>query len=316
MSKINKSKIRHHYIPKFYLKGFTDADPDDPVGKLCVYSKNKKHYSEVLCGVSPDAIAFEKHGYTVRLPDGTMDSETVENIFAEKESKTAPLLKKIISGQKLTKSEFSTFVSDFLAIMAIRTPTTRNTIKPIAIAISRELALKAENKDSFREYINNCVNDGCNIKLNEENMETERLKYIGINERYAVMDSQGALMLSLSIHENINEGLQKAHWQVIGPVKEYKFLTSDNPFISYGKNTNERTFLMPLSKEYCILGSPSPNFKRKDFTKKANQIVKEINSIIVKFAGRNIYCHFKAQSIYDLVKKYKDFTHGISELKE
>ena len=244
----NKPKKKHHYIPKFYLKGFTYPDPDDPDGKLCVYSKDKEHYSEVLCGVSLDAIAFEKHGYTVILSDGTMDSEIIENIFAEKESKTAPLLKKIISGQKLTDNEFSTFVSDFLAIMAVRTPKGRMMIRDKIDVILKEIDSKAIDESSFREYINNRKNQGYNIKFSEENMEKERLKYIDIYKCYKSNSREifeWALILS-GMHEVINKDLMKMEWQICGPVKKYKFLTSDFPVIYTNEKEYATSFLMPV----------------------------------------------------------------------
>lgn len=308
---MNNPKRKHHYIPIFYLKGFTDTS-----GKLCVYSKDKtESYSEVLTGVSPAAIGYEKHGYTVKLPDGTTDSETIENIFAEKESNAALLLEKIIGGQKLADNEFSTFVSDFLVTMAIRTPTTRNMIKPIANTIIKEIALKAKDKEIFREYINNRRKNGYNIRFSDEEIETERQKYINIDGRYEV-DKQESLMWLILMQDNFNQDFQRAYWRVIGPVGEYKFLTSDYPFIYiYEKSKNKKTYIMPLSKDYCIWGSSNSDFMKMNFKKRTNQIAKKFNYYIVKFAGRHIYCHFKAQSIYGLVKKYKDFRPEINELK-
>ncbi len=285
-------------------------------GKLCVYSKAKEEsYSEVLSGVSPDAIGYEKDGYTVRLQDGTKDSETIENMFAEKESNAAPLLKKIIGGQKLTDSEFSTFVSDFLVIMATRTPKAKNMLIPVANAIISKTASKAKDKEAFREYINNRSKNGFNIRFSDEEIETERQKYIKIDHRYKV-DKQESLIWLILMQDNFNQDFQSAHWKVIGPAEEYKFLTSDYPFIYIcEKSNNKKTYIMPLSKDYCIMGSSEADLTKINFTKRSNQVVKKFNSFIVKFADRHIYCHFKAQSIYDLVKKYKDFRPEINELK-
>ncbi|MCK5214372.1 MAG: DUF4238 domain-containing protein [Candidatus Omnitrophica bacterium] len=68
--KLQKPKKRHHYIPVFYLKGFTNKE-----GILYVYDKDRDPVFES----SPEGIAYENHYFSFRTPEGQRDSETVEN---------------------------------------------------------------------------------------------------------------------------------------------------------------------------------------------------------------------------------------------
>ena len=60
------------------------------------------------------------------------------------------------------------------------------------------------------------------------------------------------------------------------------------------------------------MGSHNHITIKKNFT---DNKVKRLNSNIVQLAGRHIYCHFKEQSIYNLVKKYKNYHPKVDELE-
>ena len=127
------TKKRHHYIPVFYLNGFRDKD-----GRLYVYCKNKiNNFNDVLIK-NADSIAFENNGYTIVSPDGTKDSEKIENKFKETEDIAAPLLKKIINRQKLNNEELNVFIWNFIAPIAVRTPAAGNIFKTILKVLGTE----------------------------------------------------------------------------------------------------------------------------------------------------------------------------------
>ena len=268
MSKMNKPKRRHHYIPQFYLKGFTDADPSDPYDKLYVYSKDRiESYGDVMY-LAPKDIGYEKDGYTLRLSDGTTDSEIIENKFAEMDNIAALLLKKILNGQRLNEEESNCFTWNFLTTMSMRTPVAREQCKTIANILKINLKWQ-ENMDPLFGFLQDY-----DFKL-----------------------------------------FRAAKWICFkAPVGSY-FLTSDNPFLSTKWDNKATILILPLSKNYCIVGSTNHDFIINNFTKKANQEIRKINSIIIKSASRDIYCHFKAQSIYGLVRKYKDSRPEIDGLR-
>jgi hypothetical protein len=250
-------KKRHHYIPVFYLNGFSDQDR-----RLCVYDKNKiSNFNDVLIK-NANSTAFENNGYTIISPDGTKDSESIENKFKETEDIAAPLLKKIINGQKLNNEELGVFIWNFIAPIAIRTPLTGSTFKTI-----------------------------WKVRLGIE------------------PDKQETLESQLYTHEGTVEVLRNANWNFFEPLAGNYFLTSDNPFLSIKFDNKNVIFILPLSKEFCAIGSPMKNIPM-DFLKRKAELA---NYYIIKYAYRQVYCHLKDKKIYELVKKYKDEHGKISE---
>jgi hypothetical protein len=85
---MNEPKL-HHYVPRIYLRNFTNAD-----GRLWVYDKQ----SGASFAVSPDKIAAE-HGFNSvpKLFEEAGDPLQVETAFAVMESDAAPVLARILT---------------------------------------------------------------------------------------------------------------------------------------------------------------------------------------------------------------------------
>lgn len=241
-----KKKHRHHYIPRFYLKGFEDQN-----GILYVYNNEIKNYDGILAK-NAKSTAFENNGHTITLPNGAKDSETIENNFKKTEDIAAPLLKKILNGNKLDSKEFDIFIWNFIAPMAIRTPSKKNIFKNI---------------------------------LEELNIN---------NGKQEILESM------VYSHEGTVKVLRNVNWDIIkAPNKKY-FITSDNPFLSIKFTNNVVNFVLPLSKEFCLIGFYGSLVHKKNI----NEIVDNINDYIAKFADRQVYCHLNTKNVFDLVKKY------------
>jgi hypothetical protein len=110
-------KKRHHYIPKFYLKGFIDAK-NKP--NIWVYDKDD---GRVIKATAKN-IAVEKHYFSFLNESGERDSETIENLMAKMESEAAKVLNKIKSCSDLTGDDKLIFAG-FIACMMIRVPNFR-----------------------------------------------------------------------------------------------------------------------------------------------------------------------------------------------
>ena len=88
---------RHHYIPKFYLKGFTDK-----LGKFKIYDVENQRFIKNGKDFSPESYFFEEHGNTFIDQDGYDDS--IETKFFKKEDdEAAKLFEKIKNSSKEDK---------------------------------------------------------------------------------------------------------------------------------------------------------------------------------------------------------------------
>lgn len=132
-------KVRHHYVPRFYLNGFTTGDPP----MLWIYDKEAS--GKRRQAGTGDA-ALEKHYYSIIRDDGTRDSTTIEDAFAEFEDDSAPVLRAIRAGEQLSAAD-RTRLASFMAVLMARVPLARLQTAEIVRTISESAArpiLKAQ----------------------------------------------------------------------------------------------------------------------------------------------------------------------------
>ena len=70
----NDIKRKHHFVPAFYLRGFTDPSSDN---MIWVYNKGSNN---PFCE-KPENIGLEKHYHTFENLDGSKDTNTIEDYF-------------------------------------------------------------------------------------------------------------------------------------------------------------------------------------------------------------------------------------------
>ncbi|MFC1617542.1 DUF4238 domain-containing protein [Candidatus Margulisiibacteriota bacterium] len=81
----NRLSKKHHYLPRFYLKGFANS-----TNGFFVYDKQLDKFFET----SPDSFFFSNNLNTITYPDGN-DSDFLEKIYADIEKKSATSFKNI-----------------------------------------------------------------------------------------------------------------------------------------------------------------------------------------------------------------------------
>lgn len=102
---------RHHYLPQFYLKGFSVA------GQLRVYDREKGEIRKQ----GPKTVAVEKGFYAVRGPGGELDYAEVEKRLGVVESQAAPAIRKLDDeGGELALNERYALAM-FVALLKYRT---------------------------------------------------------------------------------------------------------------------------------------------------------------------------------------------------
>ncbi|MCO8122597.1 DUF4238 domain-containing protein [Stieleria sp. TO1_6] len=113
--------IKHHYVPQFYLAGFTKADQKDSV--FYVFDKVLRKTWES----NPKATGFAKNFHRIENAAGG-DEMVIEKKLAIFEGKWASILKEVIEQQRLPEGEAFEELMMFVAFMAARVPNVRNAI--------------------------------------------------------------------------------------------------------------------------------------------------------------------------------------------
>ena len=124
---------RHHYIPQFFIKNFTDDD-----GFLFVYNKienrisNRKHSSK--------SIFFETDRNTVDFSGQQLDK--LESLYAELDSKISPDLKNVLATKSVTPEEL-TSIALLACLLKWRVPKSDERFNAIKQDLTQEdLAIK------------------------------------------------------------------------------------------------------------------------------------------------------------------------------
>src|SRR6266542_4232172 len=114
-------RIRGHYIPKFYLNGFTTGGTDTSYFFFLDKGRRKQWES------TPNNAAKEWDMYAIDPPRPDMDRQVVEKKLGELETTFAEVLRQTIADRRLpTSDEQWNVLMNFIALMFVRTPFFRN----------------------------------------------------------------------------------------------------------------------------------------------------------------------------------------------
>jgi hypothetical protein len=130
---VPKPPRKHHYVPKFYLAGFTNTGRPD--GRFYVLDKNqKKQWVD-----SPRDTAHKRDYHAVDLGPN-VDRMIVEKKLAIIEGQQSAVLQSIIDAQALPHEETEEFAElmGFIALMVVRVPSIRNTVSKFIDDISKK----------------------------------------------------------------------------------------------------------------------------------------------------------------------------------
>ncbi|MBX3438216.1 MAG: DUF4238 domain-containing protein [Planctomycetaceae bacterium] len=112
---------KHHYVPQFYLAGFTDNGTVE--GSLSVLDTNRL---KVWKG-KPKDVAHQRDFHQIDGgPNG--DPMVIEKLFGQFEGKWSSVLRGVIEQQQLPDDDRFGDLMMFVAFMAVRVPRIRNTI--------------------------------------------------------------------------------------------------------------------------------------------------------------------------------------------
>ena len=302
-------KKKHHYIPVFYLNGFTDANG-------CVWAY-KKDDSKVLES-TPEGIAYSNDYFSFITPNGNKDSETIENIMADLEAVCAPVIKKILSFETISDNDRYTFCA-FVAMMMLRSPNFRNNVETTYADMTKHLGVfSASNKTCFESMIERCAQETGTDFGTPEQIEKLRQSMLKMDEHYKIKTNpQVSLKTSLGFLKDFPKRFYMMKWIFLKATDDHKYLTGDNPFYYCDPTHDKRTFYgvglatkkveitLPLSKNLLALGSWESHSK-STYLPANNRLVKEINRRTVISCWRMVFASSKSDGIRKLVSKYKD----------
>jgi hypothetical protein len=302
MKKKNPKK-KHHYIPVFYLKGFTNKN-----GYLYVYNK----YEGSAFESSPRGVAYENHYFSFMTPEGAKDSEMIENHMMFLEGKFSKIVRKIHNRKALTIDD-KMFFALFVASMMVRSPNMRNNIqKSIGEIIKKTNIFIASSKKKFEQLVEKYKRD----TGEQTGMDIEDLRQWAKNPANyeVVVNKQHAIAMALALLEDLAKVFYQMKWTFFKATEDYKYMTGDNPLqyfdpthdpnspFGVGLANKNIQVSLPLSKEMCAFGTWE---EKEGYFQANNRLVKNFNKMTVAASVKFTFADSKSSKIDRFVKGYR-----------
>jgi hypothetical protein len=272
-----------HYIPNFYLKGFTDRQK-----RLWVCERFKP-----IRKSKPKDEANRPDYYTVS-EQGRRD-ETAEDILKQVESRAAPIICKLANPQYKLTPENASHVIMFVAFLFARLPSWRELLNNLAVQAAWKMLLRAVGDKE--EFHRTCV------EIEKERGESlgdfEELRQDVLNRRFDIAQSKAHNLGSMCLSAcSIAKELATMNYQAFYAPQGKFFLTSDSPVWTLRHDgTGEATVGMGFGWEnvevYCPLNKRTC-FRMKRGIEPMGRVIEEgrvdeINRVTMATAVQCLY---------------------------
>jgi hypothetical protein len=290
-------KQRHHYLPQFYLRGFS---AENKQGSVWVYEKG--HHEPKLVSVR-DAAVIKKY-YSTENENGIQISG-IEDGLAQLEGNVAPLLEKLkVSDQTLSAQQTQLLLS-FASLMVTRIPTFRNSVGKLVREITRLVTkMMAADEKRWEALLKGYERDsGERIDV-----PIDELREFALSDDRYVIEIHPNEFVRLMAHgsRSIYGLFTRMRWSFLKSDNASPFITSDTPVIPYvpgaspnmpigfGMKRVEVSF--PISRRLCMLGKYHGS---EGFLSVDTKTVGDINSRTLSGAKRFLFTSFESRRLQE-----------------
>lgn len=225
----------HHYLPRFYLRAFSDPTILKREGKsaIWVYEKQKSPRRG-----SPDNEARERDLYA--FDDSGAKNTQAEEWFARLESEVAPILERLRKRDHVLTPDERDWLAVFVGTMYTRTPAGRRwQDERVAPAASQYITEAAANPDAFASLFHE-VYDPNEFQVDVESIRKDILE--GKLETFAKRPDLNITAM-VEVGRRMAKVLMQLDWQVVHSDGSQFFITSDSPVIPELRNdAEEKTY--------------------------------------------------------------------------
>lgn len=313
---VGKNPKKHHYLPRFYLSGFTNLMKEDDDFFVLDEKKIELRKSKPLNE------GYENYLYRIEPIENKkeIDPFEIETGFGNFESVVAPIITKIRNTFELPIGNDFNILINFLALQIVRTPSHINNFdKPLQEMIKMSMRMIASTKDRWESSVNRLKKDKPDFKYN---LDYESMKKFIDDDGYDILVAKNyKLSMMLSGIDVMISLLSKRQWSLwISADLCNGFICSDNPvsimwsdgklapgpFKLPGFGINNTDVLMPISKNIALIGKFESNYGGIA----DEHIIATINTRTMMFAQRFIYsnknnfCWINKESKIDNLKSY------------
>jgi hypothetical protein len=212
------TKKRHHYVPKFYLSGFTIPADES---QLWVYEKGKEEPFKA----SPDSIGFQKYYYSFEKVDGTRDTNTIEDMYSKVEQSAAKVIGKI-ANREVIDGQAKANLAYFIAFQITRVPRFRKHIEAVDREAVKLVAASLASDPNHFASIKRSYELKTGKPLDYTHDECRKFVEAGIE---VVIKPESSLPMALLLPQTMWRTIAAMKWQYLIAPWRQKFITTDSP---------------------------------------------------------------------------------------
>jgi len=300
-----------------YLANF--AEPEDRYGKIIV--NDTKTGSERQS--KPHNEGLERDFYRVVPDDANSDPNILEEEFGRIESKTTPILKKVISEKRIPESdEDYSYLISFIGLLAARVPSVRNLWRNFEEQIHEKiLEIAVSSKPIFDTQMSRMEGK---VTISGQKEYEEFRDFIQARKYKIGIPQNNLIIATLNMASKITELLFQRHWSVVVVESDIEMVSSDRPVLlrwisGEGSWLRSPGFGMPntevtiaLSPKIALLGV----FERKLETMAIGDMgVASFNSNMIHRADRFVYSRSGNPKWIDRQDQIRDWEFFARSLK-
>lgn len=255
---MNKISWRHHYLPVFYLKGFTKQS-----GLLKIFNIQEKRFLKNGKEFSPESFFFEKDANTVVYGDEKNDY--IETSYSKFDNEMATLIERIHQSDYKTNygvtDDDMPRMNHFVSLMYWRLPHRINDLKKII-----------KNND-FSDLGLKIVNESGERQKNSEEKFKNDSEFVKSYKYYN------------SLMDSIRGFNCRTPYSIIESHENFPFLCSDSPVIFENENPKvyEDDYIFPLSGNRLFIKAN----RRSEFPPYLRMLV---DAVVYKQAQKYVSC--------------------------
>jgi Protein of unknown function (DUF4238) len=216
------TKANHHYIPQFYLRGFSagfgrqaqvfvfDSDTKKSFTTLVRNIGSKRHFNRVEArGVGPN-----------HLEDG----------MAEIEAEIAPHLQQVIEAKAFPSPEHFNSIMNLMALLSVRNPRLRRNISDFhRRVVEGIMSVSVSSKEIWESQTKKMRDRGVPVR---EGVTYEDMKRFHHEKNYEIVIDQTHLIgLELEMVKPVLKQLSHRSWCFAAAPKDHQFITCDDPTV-------------------------------------------------------------------------------------
>lgn len=211
---------KHHYVPCFYLKGFTKAGKDN--GELFVLDQRRCNTWK-----STPKNSAHQHDFHAIETHSDADRMVIEKEFANIEGECSQVIYALIEKQEIPTGQAHDILVNFIAMMAVRVPEIRNTISNSIDSVMKNVARSSlRDGQLWEKYKQHCESSGKPVDTTQEELR----KFLEGDDYSLDFDQSWHVGMMLELGSKLVPILAKRNWAIwIAEDGVPDFICSDRP---------------------------------------------------------------------------------------